>query len=209
MSAASATSWPSCSWPASSSAAAGVLGRPALDESFSTAAGDAAPAAARRREALLSAARPLPAWLRRAGLGALAVALGVGVPVLSGNAALDAWARGISIFLVCASIVVLSGWTGEVALGQVAFAGIGAYLVADLNVRVGLPHLLAAPVAALAVLPFAVVVGVPAFRSRGRLGFACVSLLWMVVAAALFWGPRSSWFTGQVLHHRPFPGVTS
>src|SRR5581483_5514615 len=177
----------------------GFLGRPALDESFASAAGEAAPAAARRREALVAGARPLPAWIRRAGLSAVAVVLGVGVPLLSGNAALDAWARGISIFLVCASIVILSGWTGDLALGQVAFAGIGAYLVADLSVRVGLPHLLAVPVAALAALPFAVVVGVPAFRSRGRLAFATVSLLWMVVAAALFWGPRSSWFTGHAI----------
>jgi branched-chain amino acid transport system permease protein len=43
------------------------------------------------------------------------------------------------------------------------------------------------------------VVGVPAFRSRGRLAFAGVSLLWMVVAASLFWGPRSSWFTGHAI----------
>ena len=156
----------------------GVVGRPALDEAF------ASPAAARRRAALLAGPRPVPVWARRAFAAAVALALAVGVPALSTDIALEAWARGISVFLVCASIVVLSGWTGEVPLGQVAFAGFGAYLVGDLSVRAGLPHLAAVPLAVLAVLPLAVVLGVPAFRSGGRLGFAALSLLWMVVAYA-------------------------
>jgi len=175
----------------------GLIGRPALDETFTSAAADSSPAAARRLAAVTAVPRSLPRWVSRIGLVVLAVGLGVGVPALSSDVALDAWARGISVFLICASIVILSGWTGEVALGQVAFAGFAAFLVGDLSVRVGLPHLVAVPLATLAVLPFAVVVGVPAFRSRGRLGFAAVSLLWMAVAASLFWGPEARWFTGR------------
>ena len=175
----------------------GLIGRPALDEVFASAAADSTRSAARRRAVLTARSRPLPAWVRRVGLAGLALALAVGVPALSTDVALDAWARGISVFLVCASIVIVSGWTGDVPLGQVAFAGIGAYIVGDLSVRAGLPHFAAVPLAALAALPFAVVVGVPAFRSRGRLGFAVLSLLWMVVAASLLWGPRARWFTGR------------
>ena len=175
----------------------GVIGRPALDEAFASAAGDAAPATARRRAALVTRPRPLPAWAGRVAAVAGVLALAVGVPALSTDIALEAWARGISVFLVCASIVILSGWTGEVPLGQVAFAGFGAYLVGDLSVRVGIPHLAAVPLAVLAVLPLAVLLGVPGFRSRGRLAFAALSLLWMVVAASLFWGPRARWFTGR------------
>ncbi|HEV7865693.1 MAG TPA: branched-chain amino acid ABC transporter permease, partial [Acidimicrobiia bacterium] len=85
-----------------------------------------------------------------------------------------------------------------VPLGQVAFAGIGAYVVGNLSVRVGLPHVAAIPLAALAALPYAVLVGVPAFRSRGRLAFAALSLLGMVVAATLLWGPQARWFTGRL-----------
>jgi branched-chain amino acid transport system permease protein len=175
----------------------GVIGRPVLDEAFASPTADAAPAAARRRAALIAGPRPLPAWVRWAGTGVVVLGLAVAVPALSTDIALEAWARGISVFLVCASIVILSGWTGEVPLGQVAFAGFGAYLVGDLSVRAGFPHLVAVPLAVLAVLPLTVVLGVPAFRSRGRLGFAAVSLLWMVVAASLFWGPRARWFTGR------------
>ena len=175
----------------------GLIGRPALDESFTSAAADNAPSSARRRAVLTAGAMPLPAWVRRVGLIALAGVLAVVVPALSTDVALDAWARGIAVYLVCASIVVVSGWTGDIPLGQVAFAGIGAYLVGDLTVRAGLPHFNAIPLAILAALPLAAVVGLPAFRSRGRLAFAALSLLGMVMAATLLWGPRARWFTGR------------
>jgi branched-subunit amino acid ABC-type transport system permease component len=175
----------------------GVFSRPVLDEAFTSAAAESTRTAARQRLAVSARPPALPPWAGRLVVAALAVWLAVVVPATSSDVALDAWARGISVFLICASIVVVSGWAGEVPLGQVAFAGVGAYIVGDLTVRVGLPHIAAVPLAVLAVLPFVVVVGVPAFRSRGRLAFAALSLLWMVAAASLFWGPRSQWFTGR------------
>ena len=182
----------------------GMIGRPVLDETFSSAPADNAPAAGRRRSALATAAVALPTGARRALLAGLAVGLAVVVPALSTEVALDAWARGIAIFLICASIVIMSGWTGDLPLGQVAFAGIGAYLVGDLSNRAGLPHFAAIPLAALAALPYALALGIPAFRSRGRLAFAALSLLGMVLAATLLWGPGARWFTGRVsISQRP------
>ena len=182
----------------------GLIGRPALDESFTSASADNAPATARRRVALTAGGASLPTWARRGALVLVTVVLAVVVPALSTDVALDAWARGIAIFLICASIVIMSGWTGDLPLGQVAFAGIGAYLVGDLSNRVGLPHFAAIPLAALAALPYALAIGIPAFRSRGRLAFAALSLLGMVVAATLLWGPGARWFTGRVsISQRP------
>lgn len=182
----------------------GIIGRPVLDEAFSSASADNAPSAARRRAALTTATGALPTAARRALLAGVAVMLAVVVPAMSSEIALDAWARGIAIFLICASIVIMSGWTGDLPLGQVAFAGIGAYLVASLSNRAGLPHFAAIPLAALAALPYALALGLPAFRSRGRLAFAALSLLGMVVAATLLWGPGARWFTGGVsINQRP------
>lgn len=149
----------------------------------------------------------LPPWAHRVGLLALAGLLAVAVPMLSSDVALEAWAQGISVFLVCASIVVLCGWSGEVPLGQLAFAGFSAYMVSNLTVRLGLPHVMAVPVAAASALPLALVVGLPALRARGpgygvspqsaaRLPFAVASIGLMVVASSLLWGPRAGWFTG-------------
>jgi branched-chain amino acid transport system permease protein len=182
----------------------GVIGRPATDEAFTSAAADNAPSAARGRAALVAGVRPPAPWVTRVVLGALAIGLAVGVPALSSDLAVDAWARGIAVFLICASIVIVSGWTGDLPLGQMAFAGIGAYLVGDLSGRAGLPHFAAIPLAALAALPYALAIGIPAFRSRGRLAFAALSLLGMVVAATLLWGPGARWFTGRLtLVERP------
>jgi branched-subunit amino acid ABC-type transport system permease component len=140
-----------------------------------------------------------PAWLGRAALVAVVLVLAVVVPAASSNGSLLAWSRGISVFLVCASIVVVSGWAGQVSLAQVAFAGLGAYVVGDLTVRLGLPHILAIPLAALSVLPLAVVVGVPALRSWDRLHLAVASLAFMMVASSLLWGPQADWFRGDRL----------
>jgi ABC-type branched-subunit amino acid transport system permease subunit len=132
-----------------------------------------------------------------------AAILVVAVPAVSGDQALAAWVRGISVFLVCASIVVMIGWTGQVALGQVAFAGVSAFMTANLATRLGLPHVLAIPVAAMVALPLAVVAALPALRARGRLPYAVVSVGLAVVASSFLWGPRSHWFTGEGELGRP------
>jgi branched-subunit amino acid ABC-type transport system permease component len=134
----------------------------------------------------------------------LAAAILVGaVPAFSGDLALAAWVRGISVFLVCTSIVVMIGWTGQVALGQVAFAGFSAFMAANLATRLGVPHVLAIPVAAFLALPLAVVAGLPALRVRDRLPFVMVSVGLAVVASSFLWGPRSHWFTGDSEVARP------
>ncbi len=145
----------------------------------------------------------LPPGLGRAALLVAAAVLVVAVPAFSGDLALAAWVRGISVFLVCTSIVVLTGWTGQVPLGQVAFAGFSAFLTADLATRLNVPHVLAIPMAALLVLPLAMVVGLPALRARARLPFAIVSVGLAVVGSSFLWGPRSHWFTGRSELARP------
>ncbi|HEY3240712.1 MAG TPA: ABC transporter permease, partial [Acidimicrobiia bacterium] len=145
----------------------------------------------------------LPRGAGRVALLLAAAILVVAVPAFSGDLALAAWVRGISVFLVCASIVVMTGWTGQVAIGQVAFAGFSAFMAANLATRLGVPHVLAIPLAALLALPLAVVAGLPALRARGRLPFAMVSVGLAVVASSFMWGPGSHWFAGGGTLARP------
>lgn len=81
--------------------------------------------------------------------------------------------------LVCLSLVVVTGWAGQVSLAQMAFAGIGGFALSRLaegaHVPFPLAPLLAAAVAAVA----GVAVGWPAGRVRG------VSLALVTVAAAV------------------------
>jgi branched-chain amino acid transport system permease protein len=93
-----------------------------------------------------------------------------------------------------------------VPLGQVAFAGVGAFMASNLTTRLGLAHFLALPLALAVAIVVALAVGLPALRaersprSRGsglRLPSTVVSVAVMVVASSLLWGPNSHWFTGD------------
>ena len=82
--------------------------------------------------------------------------------------------------LVCLSIVVLTGWSGQISLAQMAFAGVAGFCLSRLTSSLGVPFpvapLLAAAVAALV----GVLVGLPALRARG-VSLAVVTLAGAVV----------------------------
>jgi branched-chain amino acid transport system permease protein len=69
--------------------------------------------------------------------------------------------------IVAASLVVLTGWAGQVSLGQMAFVGIGAAAAGVLTDERGWDLAIAAVVAGLVGALAAVVVGFPALRRRG------------------------------------------
>ncbi len=111
-----------------------------------------------------------------------------GVVLLSGQ---DRMALVTSMVgaLVCLSIVVLTGWSGQVSLAQMAFAGVAGFSLSRLATDVGIPFplapLLAAGLAALAGLA----VGLPALRARG-ISLAVVTLAGaVVVEEAIFKSP--------------------
>jgi branched-chain amino acid transport system permease protein len=62
---------------------------------------------------------------------------------------------------------LLAGYGGLVSLGTAAFVGIGAYTVADLGNRTGLPAVLLLPLAGVLAAVFAVAVSPAMFRLRG------------------------------------------
>lgn len=119
--------------------------------------------------------RPIPVELSRIGtvrttrwvliaIGVLAVVVypylvDTGPIILGGVVALFA--------LVALSVVVLTGWAGQVSLGQFAFTAVGAVVGGSLTSRVGLPFWVAVPIASAVSGGLAVLVGIPALRIRG------------------------------------------
>jgi len=94
-------------------------------------------------------------------IGALAVVPLTGeFPALVGSLA-------VIFSLVALSFVILTGWTGDVSLGQVVPYGLGAYGTFVFSDRLGLPVALAVVAAALATVPLLVLIGTPALRLRG------------------------------------------
>jgi ABC-type branched-subunit amino acid transport system permease subunit len=119
--------------------------------------------------------RPVPQEMRRLPevvWGRLGIWAVVGVFVLT----LPLWlstsrlnlATIIVIFgIVAASLVVLSGWAGQVSLGQMAFVGVGAAVGGALTDHRNWDLALAMLVAGLVGGVAAVIVGYPALRRRG------------------------------------------
>lgn len=123
------------------------------------------------------------AWVRNGT--AVGVLLLLGIPwALPGSET-----SVLTIYLIFAvvglSILVVTGWAGQVSLGQFGFATIGAWGAAVS----GLPMPAAVLVGGLVGAAAAVVVGLPALRLKG-LNLAISTLAFAVSASALFTGDR-------------------
>src|SRR5208282_9276 len=133
--------------------------------------------------ALAGSVRDLPAPLRdltevRVGTPALALAAFVAactLPLWMGPGELIRTSALVVLAIVGCSVVVLSGWSGQVSLGQMSFAAVGATVGAvallDWHWDLSLALLLAGAAAAAV----AVVVGIPTLRLDGM--FAAVTTL--------------------------------
>jgi ABC-type branched-subunit amino acid transport system permease subunit len=69
--------------------------------------------------------------------------------------------------IILLSLVVITGYAGQLSLAQISFAGIGAFMISRLGHNLHWPFLLALLGAAVVAVPVGVIVGLPALRSRG------------------------------------------
>ncbi len=91
--------------------------------------------------------------------------------------------------IVGLSVVVLTGWAGQVSLGQMAFAGYGAGFGALAFLDLGWDAMLVLPVAGLVGAAIAVVVGLPALRVRGVF-LAAITLAFSVGSSSFLLSQR-------------------
>jgi branched-chain amino acid transport system permease protein len=94
------------------------------------------------------------------------------VPLVLSSDSLRTAQQVPALAIILVSIVVLSGYGGQISFGTAGFAGLGALLTAQLagGTLSSLPHvgdLLAFPVGALLVVPVGLLTGWPAIRRRG------------------------------------------
>lgn len=73
---------------------------------------------------------------------------------------------GIAV-IACHGLNLLTGFTGQISLGQAAFMGVGAYASAILTARLGLPFIVALPMAGATAALVGMVFGIPSLRLRG------------------------------------------
>jgi branched-chain amino acid transport system permease protein len=119
--------------------------------------------------------KPIPAALRKlpevvAGriiAGLIVAAVIITIPLVAGPGTILEYTAALIYGIIALSLVVLTGWSGNVSLGQFAFAGVGGALAGSLieKSNVDFFFCLAAAGAAGAVL--AIIVGIPALRIKG------------------------------------------
>ena len=132
---------------------------------------------------------------------------------LSTNSSLFTWTSILLFAMVVLSMTVLTGWAGQLSLGQFAFVGLGGLTVLGLtqgndipvlfdlfDLSLDLPWALAMVVATAVGVVAAVIVGLPALRVRGL--FLAVTTLAFAVASAS-WLFQQDFFTGGTSFPRP------
>lgn len=152
-------------------------------------------------------------WVRRLNVlssGAL-LSIAVLVPLFVTQPSKNLLYATICCFAIAAlSLTVLTGWAGQLSLGQMAFAGIGALLAAaltrglDLDLGVvhlelaGIPFALSLVIAAVVTAGLAAIIGVGALRLRGLLlavstfSFALTAQLYLYRQPVLSGGSSTS-----------------
>ena len=120
------------------------------------------------------------------------VAGAVALVVTHGSARSAVISTFISAILAL-SLVVVTGYAGQVSLAQLALAGAGAFTLSYVTVTWGVPFPFAPLLAALAATVLGVIVGLPALRFRG--------LTLGVVTLALAFGIEAIWFrNGEIVN---------
>ncbi|WP_250556831.1 ABC transporter permease subunit [Pseudonocardia lacus] len=97
----------------------------------------------------------------------IAIAVAVALILTLKTSWVDGLVMTFGVACVLLSIVVLTGYTGQLSLAQFALAGFGAWVASTLVAAAGLPFWLAVLLGVLATVPLGVLFALPAVRSRG------------------------------------------
>ena len=127
------------------------------------------------------------------------VAVGVLAAVAIIYFATPRWTVALTVTLAAAilllSLVVLTGYAGQLSLAQYALAGFGALIAGQLMSALGVPFLLAVILGMVAAVPLGALFALPAMRTRG-VTLAVVTLgMGSAVQALIF---NQAAFTGDV-----------
>src|SRR6266568_2354228 len=118
---------------------------------------------------------------------AFLVALAV-VPAFASPYALDVLNRCAIAAIAAIGLNVLTGFTGQISLGNAAFLAVGAYTTAALAGKLGLPFLMAIPLSGLSAAAAGMVFGIPSLRLKGLyLAMATLAAHFIVEFTATHW----------------------
>jgi len=92
--------------------------------------------------------------------------------------------------IACLSLVVLTGYLGQLSLAQMAFAGVAGFILAKVQRDLGVPFPVDVALAALAAAVTGLLIGIPALRVRGPALAVATLAGGIAVESLLFQDPR-------------------
>lgn len=148
--------------------------------------------------------RPIPLELRnlpevvgaRVVVGLLVAAFVLFAPELVSEGEVSQIARVPIAAIVAVSLVILTGWAGQISLGQFAIVGVGAVTAGKLAANFSQDFFVTVIAAAIVGAAVAVLIGLPAVRIQGL--FLAVSTL-ALAAATEFYLLKSSYSFGRAI----------
>lgn len=119
--------------------------------------------------------RPIPTELRhstevgyaKSVLAALVLFVAVTLPILLPDRFAGRFTLVVIVAIVGVSLVILTGWSGQISLGQFGFAGVGAGVAGALSVNLHADFFVSLLAAGVAGAIAAVLIGLPALRIQG------------------------------------------
>ncbi len=97
--------------------------------------------------------------------------------------------------ILAMSLVVVTGFLGQISLAQMSLAGISAFVLSSLATDLGVPFPIAPLLAALIATLFGLVIAIPALRVRGA--SLAIMTLAAAVAIEVFLFRSDGWFSGD------------
>ncbi len=104
---------------------------------------------------------------RKLTVGLVGFALALFIPLAVPGPRLIDITFAVVYALIALTLVVLTGWAGQISLAQFAFVGVGAFTAGHLSGSHGQHFLLAAVVAMAFAAPLGILVGLPSLRLSG------------------------------------------
>ena len=130
------------------------------------------------------------------------------IPFVAGSYWLDVANRAAIAVIAATGLNILTGFTGQISLGNAAFLAVGAYTTAFLSSH-GMPFLVACPASGIATALAGMVFGIPSLRLKGLyLAMATLAAHFIVEFAITHWDSVTGGVSGTSVPAPSFFGLT-
>jgi branched-chain amino acid transport system permease protein len=118
-------------------------------------------------------------------------------PILANSFWLDVLIRICIAVIAATGLNILTGFTGQISLGNAAFLAVGAYVTAFLAGRMNMPFPVVIPAAGVATAMVGMVFGIPSLRLKGLyLAVATLAAHFVIEFVVVHWTPVTGGVNG-------------